>query len=204
MILLRLGVSSADTQMTTYVHTLLNTEYLRLAAEENLLEKSGTLTTVANNSIVDLPDDWQRTIQILEDGVALRPVTALEFADISAAGGPRRVYFPESPERIRLAPAPTESNPQGLTILYVARPPALDSDSDVPSALPVEYHDLLAELVLMRAFLAEEDAGFAQAAQVNAQGLLDRLRAHKRMSAGEGIGKMILPPVAARYGRKWS
>lgn len=202
-VLLRLGVSTSDTQMRDYVHSLLNTEYIRLAAEERLLEKVGTLSIVAGNNIVDLPDDWQRTIQITEDGVALRPVTALEYADIAANGGPRRVYFPESPERIRIAPAPTESKPQGLSIIYVARPLELSIGASVPSALPFEFHDLLVELVLMRAFLAEEDVALAQAAQLNAQGLLDRLRAHRKVSSGQGIGKMVLPPVAARYGRSW-
>lgn len=204
MVLLRLGVSAGDTQMTNYIHSLLNTEYLRLCAEESLLEKTAALALVAGNNVVDMPNDWQRTIQITEDGIPLRPVTALEYSDIKAAGGPRRVYFPQSPERILVAPAPSTSDPQGLEIIYVARPPVLDDDSDVPSALPLEFHDLLAELVLIRAYLAEEDATFAQAAQVNAQGLLDRLRGHRRVSGGEGIGKMVLPPVAARYGRRWS
>lgn len=201
---LRLGVSDSDSRMTTFIHSQLNTEYLRLAAEEALLEKTATLTTVAGNNVVDLPDDWQRTLQIIQGGVPLRPVTALEYADIDGAGSPRRVYFPQSPERILIAPAPSVSEAQGLTIIYVARPPALDADSDTPSALPVEYHDILVELVLIRAFLAEEDATLSQAAQINAQGLIDRLRAHTRMSGGEGVGKMVLPPVAARYGRAWS
>jgi hypothetical protein len=198
-----MGVSSSDTQMLDYVHSLLNAEYLRISAEEKLIEKVGTLSLVADNNIVDLPDDWQRTIQIIEGGVPLRPVTALEYAQAASSGSPRRVYFVESPERIRVAPAPTESNPQGLSIIYVARPIELTNDSSTPSALPVEFHDLLVELVLMRSFLAEEDVALAQAAQMNAQGLLDRLRAHRKVSSGDGIGKMILPPVAARYGRSW-
>jgi hypothetical protein len=198
-----MGVSSSDTQMRDYVHSLLNAEYLRISAEEKLIEKVGTLSLVAGNNIVDLPDDWQRTIQIIEGGVPLRPVTALEYAQAASSGSPRRVYFVESPERIRVAPAPTESNPQGLSIIYVARPIELTNDSSTPSAVPVEFHDLLVELVLMRSFLAEEDVALAQAAQMNAQGLLDRLRAHRKVSSGDGIGKMILPPVAARYGRSW-
>lgn len=201
---LRLGVSSSDARMTAYINSQLNTEYLRLAAEEGLLEKTASLALVAGNNVVDLPNDWQRTLQITQGGIPLRPVTALEYADINALGSPRRVYFPQSPERVLIAPTPTTSEAQGLTIIYVARPPALDEDSDTPSALPTEYHDILVELVLIRAFLAEEDPTLSQAAQLNAQGLIDRLRAHMRMSGGEGIGKMVLPPVAARYGRRWS
>ena len=55
----------------------------------------------------------------------------------------------------------------------------------------------------MRAFLAEEDIALAQAAQMNAQGLIERLRANQKLSGGDGIGRMLLPPVAARYGRAW-
>jgi hypothetical protein len=190
--------------MTTFIHSQLNTEYLRLAAEEGLIEKTATLTVVAGNNSVDLPDDWQRTLQIVEDGKPLRPVTALEYADINTTGGPRRVYFPQSPERILVTPAPTTSEAQGITIIYVARPTALSGDADIPSALPLEYHDILVELVLIRAFLAEEQLELSQSAQVNAQVLLERLRAHTRMSGGDGIGKMILPPLQARYGRRWS
>lgn len=203
-ILLRLGVSDSDTRMTAYIHSQLNTEYLRLAAEEALIEKTGYLALVADNNTVDLPDDWQRTLQIVEQGTPLRPVTALEYADVKAAGGPRRVYFPQSPERILVAPAPSTSDAQGLTIIYVVRPNGLLDDTDVPDALPTEYHDILVELVLIRAFLAEEQLELSQSAQVNSQVLLDRLRGHNKMSGGESIGKMILPPVAARYGKAWS
>lgn len=203
MVLLRLGVSSGDTEMGEYVRTLLNAEYIRLAAEERLYEKAGTLSLVAGSPVVDLPNDWQRTIQITEGGHALRPVTALEYTEATVSPGAHRVYFPESPERILIAPEPGTSDPDGLRILYVARPTELTTDASVPTALPVEFHDLLAELVIMRAFLAEEDVTLAQTAQMNAQGLLDRLRSHRNLQAGEGIGKMILPPVAARYGRSW-
>jgi hypothetical protein len=202
-VMLRLGVSSSDTQMRDYVRSLLNSEYIRLAAEENLLEKVGTLTLVSGSPVVDLPNDWQRTIQITEGGHVLRPVTAVEYTEASASPGQYRVYYPESPERILVAPTSNISDPDGLGIIYVARPAELTTDSSVPTALPVEYHDLLPELVLMRAFLAEEDVTLAQGAQMNAQGLLDRLRAHRNVQSGNGIGKMILPPVAARYGRSW-
>jgi hypothetical protein len=203
MVLLRLGVSSSDTEMGTYIRTLLNAAYIRLAAEGRLYEKSGTLALVADSPVVDLPNDWQRTVQITEGGHALRPVTSLEYTEATVSAGIHRVYFPESPERILIAPVPDTSDPDGLRILYVARPVELTTDSSVPSALPVEFHDLLAELVIMRAFLAEEDVALAQTAQMNAQGLIDRLRSHRNLQSGEGIGKMILPPVAARYGRSW-
>lgn len=203
MALLRLGVSSSDTRMKNYIKSLLNTEYIRLAAEEALYEKTGTLSLVAGSAIVDLPNDWQRTIHITEGGKALRPVTSLEYTEANLSNGRYRVYMQESPERILVAPEPTTSDPDGLSIIYVARPAELVGDSSVPTALPVEYHDLLVELALMRAFLAEEDVTLSQGAQMNAQGLLDRLRAHRKMSTGKGIGKMILPPVASRYGRSW-
>jgi hypothetical protein len=76
-VLLRLGVSSSDTQMVGYINDMLNIEYLRLAAEDALLEKVGTLSLVANSAVLDLPNDWQRTIQITESGVPLRPVRSI-------------------------------------------------------------------------------------------------------------------------------
>ena len=202
-VLLRLGVSSSDTQMVGYINDMLNIEYLRLAAEDALLEKVGTLSLVANSAVVDLPNDWQRTIQITESGVPLRPVTAREFADVQAQGSDRRVYLPNNPNTILVAPDPSASNAVGLSIIYVARPTELTTDASEPDALPVEFHDVLIELVLMRAFLAEEDIALAQAAQMNAQGLIERLRANQKLSGGDGIGRMLLPPVAARYGRAW-
>ena len=195
MVRLRVGVSSSDTRMTAYIKKLIALEYQRTAAEEGLLEKVATLSLVKDDHVVDLPNDWQRTLQILEGNVALRPITALEYAStINGYYGPR-VYFPQPPERILVSPVPSASDAQGLTIIYVAQPDALVNDSDVPTALPSEYHDLLAELAIMRTYLAEEDPNMMQTAQAQASDIHGRLRAHMNMREGRGFSRIVPPPA---------
>jgi hypothetical protein len=203
-ILYRLGVSATDTSAATQINNFLNVEYQRLAAEEKLFQKVTTLALVADYEVVDLPDDCQRIHQIVDSsgGVAIRPITALEWADNNDWEG-RMVYWAFAPDRILVRPTPATSRPQGLTLIYTARPDAMATDGASPTALPVEFHDLLVELVLIKMFLSEENPDLASAAQAQAQGLLDRLRAHRKVKDGDYIGKMVLPPVLKRHGRVW-
>jgi len=204
MILYRLGVSADDAPAATQINDLLNIEYRRLAAEEVLQQKVTTLALVAGFEVVDLPDDCQRVHQIVDTdgGQALRSVTPLEWAGSKDWSG-RMIYMPYAPDRILVRPEPSTSRAQGLTLIYTARPDKMTLDTHTPVMLPEDFHDLLAELVLIRMFLAEESPDLASAAQAQAQGLLDRLRAHRKVRDGEFIGKMVLPPVQAKYGTRW-
>jgi len=195
MVRLRTGISTSDSRMTTFITSMLNQEYQRLAAEAGLYQKVGTMSLVAGSDVVDLPNDWQQTLQITRSGAIVTPVTASEFAQLPNAYGGTMVFFPQSPERIQVRPVPTASEPQGLTILYVARPADLALGTDSPVAMPVEYHDLLVELVCMRVYAAEEDQNQMAIAQQQADLLMARLVAHVNKRVTD-TGYKIIPPPA--------
>jgi hypothetical protein len=194
MIRLRVGISSADTRMTTYITNMLNQEYQRVAAEAGLFQKVGTLSLVEGSDVVDLPNDWQQTLHITRGGVALIPVVALEFVQLPD-DYPTPVFFPQSPERIQIRPIPTANEAQGLKIAYIARPALMTTGTSVPSALPVEYHDLLVELVCIRTYAAEEDAAAMQVTQQQADLLYARLIGHMNKRVSD-TGFSITPPPA--------
>jgi hypothetical protein len=199
MVRLRTGISATDTRMTAYIKRVLNMEYERTAAEEQLLEKVTHLSLVANSAVVDMPQDWQRTLQVMDAGSPIRPVTALEYAYAETRAYGPMVYLPQPPERILVAPVPTEDKAQGLTLIYVARPIPLTNDTDEPRALPREYHDLLVELTIMRVYLAEEDPNMMQAAQAQAAGIQARLRGHGNIREGQGMDRIVPPPARVRW-----
>lgn len=196
MVRLRTGISVADSRMTTFITSMLNQEYQRLAAEAGLYQKVGTMSLVANSDVVDLPNDWQQTLQITRGGVPLVPVTAMDFVQIDDDYSGNMVFFPQSPERIQIRPIPSVSEAQGLKIVYNARPSTMSTGSASPSVIPTEYHDLLVELGCMRVYQAEEDPAQMAVAQQQAESLFARLNAHMNKRVTDGAGFRIAPPPA--------
>lgn len=195
----RLSIAASDTTKQTQIDTVLNTEYRRICAEERLNIERTTMGVVANSQLADLPNDWQETISIRHGATVLQPVTLQRFAELDAAteegtntsDGPS-VYYQESPERIRIWPTPVETNSTALTIWYVARPDAMTSGGNTPSALPVEYHDLLAELAVARIALNDESFDLAQSATAIANELRQRMQGQMRKRQGAGNERVVL------------
>ena len=102
------------------------------------------------------------------------------------------MYYQESPERIRLWPTPVETNSTALIIWYVARPDAMTSGGNTPSAIPVEYHDLLAELAVARIALNDESFDLAQSATAIANDLRARMQGQMRRRQGAGNERVVL------------
>lgn len=195
----RLSIAASDSTKQTQIDLVLNTEYRRICAEEQLNIERTTMGVVANSQLADLPNDWQETISIRHGAVVLRPVTFQRFVELDAAtengtetsDGPS-VYYQESPERIRVWPTPVETNSTALTIWYVARPDAMTSGSSSPSAIPVEYHDLLAEVAVVRIAQSEEAFDIAQSAQATVNELRSRMQGQMRRRQGAGNDRVVL------------
>ena len=195
----RLSIAASDSTKQTQIDLVLNTEYRRLCAEERLNIERTTMGVVADSQLADLPNDWQETIAIRHGAVVLQPVGLQRFAELDAAtengtettDGPS-VYYQESPERVRIWPTPVETNSTALTIWYVARPNAMSSGSDTPSALPVEYHDLLAELAVSRIALNEEAFDLSTSALNIANELRGRMQGQMRKRQGAGNERVVL------------
>lgn len=195
----RLSIAASDSTKQTQIDLVLNTEYRRICAEERLNIEKTTMGLVAGSQLADLPNDWQETISIRHGAVVLQPITFMRFAELDASGengtetsnGPS-VYYQESPERVRVWPTPVETNSTALTLWYVARPDAMTSGGNSPTALPVEYHDLLAELAVARIAQNEEQFDIAQSAQNTVNELRQRMSAQMRRRQGYGQERVVL------------
>jgi len=196
---LRCGISAQDTRMTTYIKSMINSEYARLCAEHSLLEKVGDVSLVANSEYVDLPDDWQKTIQIRTASYVLEPITALKFAEYKTSGySGRFVYTGEAPERIRILPVPTVTIPAGLTLVYAARPVQLVHDDQTAFAISPAFQPILPALASYHVLLAEESADLAAIALQESTALEGRMAAVATKRDGEGQSK--IPPPPSRVG----
>jgi hypothetical protein len=192
----RLSIAASDAIKQSQIDLIINTEYRRVCAEMQLNIERATLATVANSQLVDLPDDWQETITMRFGQNVLQPVNIQRFAELDATGedwpdGPS-FYYQESPERVRVWPTPTATDIDAITLWYVARPDTLAGAADVPSALPLEYHDLLTEMAVARVAQNEEAFDIAQAAQVTVAELRARLDGQMNRRQGAGNERVVL------------
>ena len=193
----RLSIDSTDTAKVTQIDRQLNTEYLRVVAEERLNVTKTTLALVADSQVVDLPDDWTETLALQRGATVMIPASFEKFAELDAAGTNAGYdapifYYQESPDRLRVFPTPTTTDPDGLTLWYCARPDAMALDLDIPSQIPEEYHDMLGELVVHRIAMSEEAFDLAQSAKQIADELRGRLIGQMKKRQGPGPRRLRL------------
>jgi hypothetical protein len=192
----RLSIAASDSIKRSQIDLVINTEYRRVCAEMQLNIERATLATIAGEQLVDLPDDWQETITMRFGQNVLQPVNVHQFARLDATGedwpeGPS-YYYQESPERVRVWPTPSATDIDAITIWYVARPDALIGASDIPIALPLEYHDLLTEMAVARVAQNEEAFDIAQSAQATVAELRARLDGQMNRRQGDGSDRVVL------------
>ncbi len=192
----RLSIAASDSTKQTQIDLVINTEYRRICAEMQLNIERATLATVADSQLVDLPDDWQETITMRFGGNVLQPVNIQRFAELDATtedwpDGPS-FYYQESPERVRVWPTPSATDIDAIVLWYVARPDAIAGGSEIPSVLPLEYHDLLAEMAVSRVAQNEEQFDIAQAAQATVAELRARLDGQMNRRQGAGNERVVL------------
>lgn len=190
----RLSISSSDSAKTTQINTALNQERYRLNAEFRLKKTTDTLDVNADSETVTLPADVVEILSLYTSDYLLQPLTEQEFALLgtSASTGPQVYVVDGSSTTLRIRPYPTESEADALTIYYVQRPTALSSDSDTPSELPAEFHDLIAEGAIYRIAQSEEDQDLARGAAAIAAMLTDNLRAYMNRRQGATVSRVQL------------
>lgn len=174
----RLGISSADSARVTQINATLSREYQKLATTLGLGHDEADLIFTAADPIVDLPDDCGVILTVRVGTTVLRRISRQQIASVVAAGssGAPVAYVMESPTRIRIVPAPTANDSTGAVLAYAVRPVTWTLDADTPSLLPEEFHDLVAELTVVRIAMSDEEPAMAQGAQAVAAGLLADLK----------------------------
>lgn len=196
----RMGVADMPWERVVTTRALVNAEYRRLVAEERLNVTQADVALTAGDPLASLPADWQETVALRAGTQTLIPVTPMQFIDLesgdagiaSQAGDTPLYYRMEGPSKIRLWPTPGDSSATGLRVTYVARPAALAADSDTPSALPAEWHDVLAELVVARLAASDGEMDRADAARAIADGLRGRLVRQTATRGGSTRGRIRL------------
>lgn len=192
----RLSIAASDSVKQQQIDLVINTEYRRICAEMQLNIERTTLATIAGSQLVDLPNDWAETISIRFGTNVLQPVNIQRFVELDASGedwpeGPS-YYYQESPERIRVWPTPSATDIDAIDFWYVARPDALAGAADVPSAMPIEYHDLLGEIAVVRIAQNEEQFDLAQSAQNTANELMARMTGQMKRRQGTSSERVAL------------
>lgn len=191
----RLSISSSDSAKTTQINTALNQARYRIAAEFRLKQTKDTLDFVADTETVTLPADCVEVLAIYQGDYLLQPITWQEWGQVvgsTVTGGPSVYVVDGSSTTMRVSPLPAETESDAATIYYVQRPTALSSDSDTPSELPAEFHDLIAEEAIYRIGQSEEDQDLARGAAAVAATLRDELRSYLNRRPGATVSRIQL------------
>jgi hypothetical protein len=187
----RLTIPSSDTAKVGQVDQLINTFIYRVNADYNLTVASATVTVTASTGLVTLPSDFQKIVSLTQTTVSIDVTDELTFqARVAAiaAGTAASVTNPPTlavfrpPLTLATLPIPTAN--VSATLVYVQRPtpPATDGTT-IP--LPVEYHDLIAELVVRRMALTEGEPAIAQIALDLANEMRQELGAIRTQQPGQ-------------------
>lgn len=205
----RLIISSQETATETQIDLYVNAERDRLNAYFRLLRATSTLNFVADTETVTIPSDVVEILAIKRGTVLMQPVNPQQVAgyqaavsDVSGAlGGPVVYERLGASATIRVFPTPSTTATAAATIHYVQRPALLTAVGDTPSELPREFHDLIAELVVYRFYLAEEDPELANATwrviygnpgNPDDLGLWGRLAAYMHRTGGPTVNQIQL------------
>jgi hypothetical protein len=198
----RLSIATSDTAKTTQIKAALNRARDRLVADERLSISTANLTFTADTETVTLPSGVMEILSVATDSYVLAPLTRQELANYRLGDathiGPLGYVVDGSGTTMRIWPAPTETDVVTASLVYVPEPTELSADADTPSELPRAYHDLIAELAIIRLAESEEMPDIAAGARRmvygsgDDPGLLAGLRNH--MSRRTGTGEQRLWP----------
>lgn len=203
----RLTIRDTATVKTTQITTALNRARDRLVADFELLVSDADLTFTADAEEVTLPAGVLRILSIRTASRPLEPVTRHELVDYLtrfAAGslGPLAYLVDGSTTKVRIWPASATTEVVTNALTYVPQPAELSDPTDEPDEIPRGYHDLLAELAVIRIAQSEEAEEIARGAQrivygnagnpLQEPGLMAELRQHMRRRPGSA-GTRIWP-----------
>jgi hypothetical protein len=189
----RLVISANDTARIALIVDQLDLAHRRVVAEEGLIQKVGTLNTVAGTATITLPTDWHRIRAIAEGTTVLNEVSFQELAGLDMPDDANHVYVILGATQIMLHPTPTESVTGALTIYYDAYPTAMSTGSSTPEGIPEAYHEIVPEMALARVAIAEEEPVLAQAAQQFVMELRLGLRTLTHRRSGQRPAQIPVP-----------
>lgn len=190
-VLERLGVTSSRTAFVTQIEGHLFRQYRVLCRALELRKDVADLITTADDPFVDIPDDFLKARSVSIGATTLTPITFEDLmrrkalrADDDASTGPLRYAYMD-PDRFYLDPVPTESSVTAGLLFYVAGPDPWTESTDEPEWLPLEYHDLIPEMAIIRMGMNQEE--FSTHVP-GAQAVVAQLRAELEVELAERPG----------------
>lgn len=117
----------------------------------------------------------------------------LEIRTASAAtGGPVQNYSFAGFDRFHVWPTP--SSDEVLDVLYVPRASAMSASDDNPDSIPVDWHPLIEEYVLMRAARMDDDStsGFGQSYEIQWERGIVRMKKAIRLIGGRTLTRAVV------------
>lgn len=191
-----MGVTTPPWPLRVRTKSLLNQVYMRTIAENRLNAGRASLAFTAGDPMVTLPAGVLEVRTIRAGGTVLRMASDVEMARHEAGdvtfgvvGDGPQVWTLVAPDRIMVWPAPTVTDPAGAELLYTLVVPKMSAETDVPSALPEPWHDLLAWMVVSQ--LASDPQDRAQA-QVTVQDMRTGLAEHVADRGGDDTFRIKL------------
>lgn len=155
-----------------------------IANQNDLLQKQGTASTVANQTQYTLPTDILNLHRVAYLGFALRPIS-VEEADELITGNSQSItqgYPTGTPShywifagKINLFPAPDTAVTSGLILNYTRQPAPVTSTTDTPE-LPAQYDNRIVEYCLGQAFELDMNTTMMQVKNGQFQQGIDRIK----------------------------
>lgn len=187
----RLDIDATQSAIVTQITQVLNAENYRLHSELELDINVATVAVTGNTNTATLATDIQKMKAVINGAWDMTSIDEYAFARRlaeTAAGTAQAVSNPpieflfRRPNIIMVWPTPTANTT--LSYTYVQRPTAMASAGDPPGALPVEWHDYLAEIATWRIALTEGETAVADDASRIAQQLYQRMMAATNVQPG--------------------
>jgi hypothetical protein len=202
-VLARIGVAAAETATLTQVQNILNQVMLEAHANAKLVVIQTTVTVSANTATANLPTDLIYVESILNGTVVLQPITEQVYGSDTAIVNAGITVTPSTVPTLytvrlsrtgvpQLAVWPTPTVNTTLTLVYVQRPLTMNSGTDLPGAIPADFHWLLVEAAAERITANEEMFPSGQYAGAQAARLFAGLKAWKDEIAGPTQARVAL------------
>lgn len=201
--LARIGVAAAETATLAQVQSILNQVMLEAHANAALIVIQTTVTVTANVAAANLPADLVRVESVLNGSALLRPITEQVYGADTAVTNAGFIALPSTAPlyyTVRLTAAgvpvlevwPVPNVNTVLTLVYVQRPTVMASPTDLPRAIPADFHWLLVEAAAERITANEEMFPAGQYAGAQAARLFAALKAWKDEIAGPTQARVAL------------
>jgi len=187
----RYAISASDTAKITQIKALLVGTHARLVAKHELIQAVAAIVITGGTSTATPPTDFIRPKYVRNGIIRVVPTDPVTFANleaIQAAGNigadppPPYTYSWRPPSTIQVWPQPTVNTT--ISVPYVQRPVAMSANGDAITGVPIEFHDMLCELVCIRIGLSEGMGFEPQMAQALSDELDAELTTYRARAQG--------------------